>query len=135
MKCILQPVMNIELLIASESFTTSAWLWWILSIFVFLIVFYLYYLFFLSNVKDAIEKKCASVMTYCVKGVRILSFLVHILPHLDWTWRFTELIYVFRLNDGIRTRKTPNTGTFYTVTSLHVGLFSQVCITHCNTLQ
>ena len=102
MKCILYPVMNIELLIASESFTTSAWLWWILSIFVFLIVFYLYYLFFLSNVKDAIEKKCASVMTYCVKGVRILS---------------------------------PNTGTFYTVTSLHVGLFSQVCITHCNTLQ
>ena len=35
----------------------------------------------------------------CVKSVRIWSFLVRVFPHLDW----------------IRTRKTPNTDTFYAV--------------------
>ena len=43
---------------------------------------------------------------------------------------------LYRVNLGIQskyweipTRKKPNTDTFYTVISLHIGLFSQVCIT------
>ena len=43
-------------------------------------------------------------------------YLVYILPHLDWIRRDMEFFFCIQFKcSKIRTRKTPNTDTFYTV--------------------
>ena len=57
---------------------------------------------FIKNVEKLHENVCdrGRFSIHCVKIVRIRSYLVHILPHLDWISKDTPYLSIFTPNEG-----------------------------------